>query len=971
MPALLLLLCSAFAEDLPPSSPPPGSNPDPGTPGPVEPEPVPVPVPVEPVGGEALPSASAAAPVTAGAVVGTILSDRGIPLPGARVYTVDVQGTALTDSAGRFSLALPPGVYTLYADAPGFDTTRLDAVPVTAGGEAEVAFELWESVKGGADVVVTGSAVVGGTAQLLAERRAAATVTDSVGATQMARAGDSDAASAMRRVTGLTVVGGKYVYVRGLGDRYSATLLNGSTLPSPEPEKRVVPLDLFPTSLLEAVVIQKAFSPDLPAEFGGGVVQIRTRGIPNKGFFSLGLSGGYVHGTTFGEGLSGVRGPTDYLGLGRAFRALPPSIAETSEPLKAAGMFSETGFTSEELAAFGEALPNHWSIDPRQLPPDVGGTIAFGDRFTIGSVDVGGQLGVVYNNAWSQDDGNRKVYSASDGVLELKRETTYTETRNTIRVGGALSLGAEWGADSTLVSTTLLNRNSVATAAVYDADDPTATTDTRTSWVDWIEQQLLFEQVAGSIRVGGLVFTPRYAYAEATGVEPDRREYTYTLAEDGTYYLSQFGGSNDILYGNLRDRTHDGTLEIGLPVRLQGGSGMLKVGGGLVDRVRTGGTRRFSYEFHGSQGIDLSLPADEIFVASNIGASETGDPGWLELEEVTSNSDDYTATARIANGYFMADLPWVRRFRSSLGVRVEQSTQNVATFENFDADLEPVVAELATTDVLPAANLTFGVGKGDGAETMLVRLGYGRTVSRPELRELSEVSYFDYRTGRLYFGNPELERALIDNVDLRWEWYPSASESLSLGAFYKHFADPIESVVAVSAVSGSVGTFANATAATNLGGEIDVRQGLGVISPALSEFYVAGNAAYIYSRVNLEGTDGNQTSDVRPLQGQSPYIVNLQFGYDHDATRSNATLLYNVFGPRIVEVGTAGIPDTFELPVHRLDLVLTQGIGDHWKLRAKGGNLLNWPSRKRTGTAISEEETGGWSAGLGLTWTPT
>jgi outer membrane receptor protein involved in Fe transport len=901
-----------------------------------------------------------------GELSGVVLDrDGGRPLGGVRLFVRGSDLEVTTDTSGRFVLQLPAGTWDISAVRAGYGTeTR--PVEVVAHEQRTVSLEL---VKAGLlleELTVKAPRITGGTASLLDERQDSSTVSDVLGAEQMSRSGDSDAASALRRVTGLTVIGGKYVYVRGLGDRYSATLLNGSTLPSPEPERRVVPLDLFPTSLIEAVVIQKTFSPDRPAEFGGGVVEVRTRSIPQEPVLSITLSGSWIAGTTLAEAQLGDRGPTDWLGLGRAHRALPQELAKASEEqaIKAGGIFSEEGYSADELERFGELLPNRWGLAPRGLPPDFGVTMSAGGRVPVGSVELGALAGLVFSNGWNISDGYQALYSQGAEGLEQKRKTTFTETQNRVRLGGALALGLE-GEGGSVQSTTLLMRNSAATALIYDADDPTGSNDTHNTRISWEEQQLLFQQLSAEARLGVLTLEGRYAGALASRHEPDRRDTTYLATEDGLV-LSQRGSWSEIMYTELGDTTHDGALDATLAV----GEASLKTGGRLVLRDRTSTTRRFGFQFQGSEGIDLTAPVEQVIVPDNIGAEGPDDPGYLELEENTTSSDDYSAEQQLTAGYLMGDVPWSRRITTLLGARVERSTQRVSTFELFDTHQTPVQAELTTTDVLPAATVTFGLGPAEEPQRMLVRVGYGRTLSRPEFRELSQVAFYDYRSGRLLYGNPDLERATIENLDARWEWYPRAGESLSAGVFYKYFDHPIESVIAVSAVSGSVGTFANATSARNFGAELDFRQRLDILHEALAPLSISANTSFIASRVDLSGTEGNQTSQERPLQGQSPWVVNAQLAWEDPERRRNVALLYNVFGPRIVDVGTSGIPDTYDRPVHRVDFVASQGLGPHWSVRLRGANLLDWPIQRRVGDEISEETRDGWSAGLALTWTP-
>lgn len=900
-----------------------------------------------------------------GVVAGRIVDDTGKALSGVRLFVRGVEVEATTDKDGRFTLTLPAGERDVTAIRAGYAAVHA-AVVVDAAAPQTVAWTMERAGLELGELTVKAPRIEGAASSVLDERQDAATVSDVLGAEQMTRAGDSDAAAALRRVTGLTVIGGKYVYVRGLGDRYSATLLNGSALPSPEPEKRVVPLDLFPTSLLDSVVIQKTFSPDRPAEFGGGVVEVRTRSIPDDPLLSVSLSGTYDHGTTGSTVEFGDEGPTDWLGFGGAYRALPEALAEASEDhaIKAGGIFSEDGYDAEELEAFGEMIPNRWGLDPRTVPPDFGLSLSAGGKVPVGDLRLGALAGFVFNNGWGVDEGYKATYSYSADELQLKRRTDFTEVSNNVRLGGALSLGLS-GDAAELTSTTLLMRTSAGTALRYLADDPTGSSDTKTTRIGWEEQQLFFEQLAGHLTLGKVDLAARYALSFATRDEPDRREYTYLVTESGDT-LSQRGSWSEILYTELDDSSHDVGLDVTVPVSIV----ELKAGGQFFTRERTSTTRRFGYQFQGSEGIDLGAPIEEVIVPENIGAEEEGDPGYLELEENTTSSDDYTATQQTIAGYLLGNITWHPRWKTLVGARVEHAEQRVSTFELFDTSLTPVEAELVTTDVLPAATLNIGIGPAEEPERMLIRVGYGRTVSRPELRELSQVQWYDYRTGRLLYGNPELQRATIENLDARWEWYPRAGESLSAGVFFKYFDHPIESVIAVSAVSGSVGTFANATSATNLGAELDWRQRLDVVAPALRDFVFAANASFIASSVDLSDTEGNQTSDERPLQGQSPWVVNAQFSYDNPDSKTVLSLLYNVFGPRIVDVGTSGIPDTYEQPVHRLDFVASQGFAKVYAVRLKATNLLDWPARELTGGQLSEETRDGWSVGLSLSWTP-
>lgn len=918
--------------------------------------------------------APAASPIPAGMgrLVGVVLDSEDKPVAGAEVRVIGGTDISVTGPDGRYTLDLAPGDYVIDPTAVGLDPYEYPDARVAEGKTSEVTVKMVGVGKGNTAVVeVYPPETVGAISAAIEERKESANVAEVMGQEQMVKSGDSTAASALTRSPGLTIVDGRFAYVRGMGDRYSATLLNGSGLPSTEPEKRVVPLDLFPTALIDTMSVQKSFSPDMPAEFGGGMVDVRTRRMPVAPLFSVQLSGAWRGGVTLEEGDVGAVGPTDFLGFGQDFRQIPDEVAEASSEgvLKEAGRFTPDGYTREELVALGESMPKHWQYDHLDIPPNAGLSLAAGRRWSLGSLDLGGLVGLVYDNSWNLDEGTRKVYSVDSGELILKRATTYRETSNTVRLGGGVTLGAEWTGGQYVQSTTLYSHSGSANAATWLADDAGGDDDSRSYRTQWSDRQLFYEQVGAHVILGPVLTDARYAYSVAEGHEPDLREWTYNVLDDGDY-LATGGGSITQRYSDLIDRAHDARLDLTLPFLAFQSEQKLGLGGQMVLRDRAAGTRRYEYDFNATEGFDLTQTAESLVTDDNLGAADDADTGYLIFQENTATTDDYTATQEVFAGYAMADMTWHPRFRTLLGARLESSAQAVVTAEPFAADdTEPVRADLTTLDVLPAATITLGLGK-DEPDSLQLRAGYGRTVSRPELREMSEAAFYDYRTHRLLIGNPDLQRATIENVDARLEWYPAEGESVSVGGFFKYLDHPIESVVAVSAVSGSVGTFANATSAIVAGGELDVRKGMTFLPGAAKYLYVAANGAIIHSEVDLSDSGGDQTSENRPLQGQSPWVVNAQLGWDHEPTGTSLSFLYNVFGPRITEVGSSGIPDTWEEPVHRLDFLATQELGQSFKVRVKATNLLDWPSRTITGSEVSDESSEGWTVGAAITFAP-
>ncbi|MEY3213181.1 MAG: hypothetical protein RIT28_3662 [Pseudomonadota bacterium] len=887
-------------------------------------------------------------------LTGVILdTETGEPVAEARVYARGQDAEGVSDAQGRFTLTLPAGEHQLSVVHARYSAATLSALATPNTDSAPLSVSLRPAGLSLADWVVSAPRVEGGTAALLDERREATTVNDVLGAEEMARSGASDAASALQRVTGLTLVGGRYIYVRGLGERYSSTLLNGSSLPSPEPERRVVPLDLFPASMLEAVIVQKSYSPDMPGEFGGGVLSLRTRKAPAEPTLKIGLSGGFTQGVTGQTGFMAPGGAKDWTGRDDGSRALPVGIATADKALTTGNMFVE-GYSEEELEAFGESLPNRFVMNPRTLPPDAGLSVSGGDSVTLGGLTLGGLAAITYGQSWDLNRYERTWYALGSDGLQVYERYDFEEVERNVRLGGVVTTSALWGDDQEIVLTSALNRNTDQSERLQEGFDAEEGALARTYRSRWIERQLLYEQVTGHHPIGeGLIVDWRYGYAKATRAEPDRLEWSTLQETDGDWVMHPKQGRFLRYYGGMVDQSHDGAFDLTAPVQIGETELTLKGGLWMTKKSRASELRRLGYKIDNAQDL-VGLASDQWFTKEHINADQ------IRLEESSAESDDYTAQQRQEAVYLMATVPVGERLSVVGGARLERSTQEVQSYKLFSVDPTDAssTTTLRTTDLLPAVNTAYDLG-----ESQKVRVSYAKTVSRPDLRELSEVRYYEVVANRAIQGNPELQRGLIHHVDARLERYPAPGESVSLALFYKRFVDPIESVVIPG--SDQTRSFANAPSATNLGVEVEARRAI----PWVPNLYAAGNVSLIRSRVDLTGLDGTQTSSERPLQGQSPYVVNAQLSYEDAERGLNAALLYNVSGPRIDQVGVAGLPDAYELPVHRLDLVASAGLPRGFTAQVKLQNLLTPALRSRMGTEYTYlQPADQWSASLGLSW---
>lgn len=872
--------------------------------------------------------------IVRGQVVSAEISE---PLAGARVYIRGAPVETLTDGEGRFSLSLPEGNYRISVIQATYATQNVSDVSVRANHPNELRVELSPS-SGLDELLVTAPHIQGGVASLVAERRETSAVADVIGSEQMSRAGDSSAASALSRVTGLTVIDGKYVIVRGMGERYSNMTLNRLQVPSPEPSRRVVPLDLFPTGVLESVVVQKTYSPDMPGEFGGGVVQLRSRTYPDELLVSVTAQAGYNTQTHLRKNLGYEGGSLDWLGFDDGTRALPSEIANTDGKIIERGRFDPEGvnYTAEEIEVFGESLPNNYDTQRKLTPPDFGFVATLGNKFHLRIADLGVVASLGFKNEFSAvEDAVVRTIAIANEESVIADDFELDAFQQLVSLSGFLDWGVEFSKNQQLRFTSMVLRQSENSTTFRTGHVDDLGADAQQTRLNWTERQLLLQQATGLHRFEALhdfEIDWRYAFGRANRDQPDLRDYLYEYEEAADAYLiSTTAGGNQRFFSDLEDDTHEAALDFVQPFGLwRDLEGKLKLGGLFYKRTRDAEVRRFEFDVAGLSSDQRKQGPEQIFTPELIGDG-------VKFEETTLANDTYDANMQIEAGYGMVELPLLESFSVMGGARVEHAQINVTTYDLFSPDLPPAIAKLDNTDLLPAATVTWRFH-----EDFQLRGGYSKTLNRPDLRELSPSRFKDVETNTTFVGNENLKRASIDNYDGRLEWYYTADELFSIGGFFKTFDDPIEATIAPAA--GTVLSLANADEAVVMGLEIEGRKRFDFISEKLETVYVAGNVSLIDSEVKIPLSDGEETS--RPLQSQSPWVVNAQLGWDdtlEGGTGTAITLLYNVSGRRIRAVGDPSIdyPDQYEEPVHRLDLVLSQELPHGFRLGLRARNLLN------------------------------
>lgn len=904
-------------------------------------------------------------------VGGAVRTASGAPAAGATVTALGTGISTLTDAQGSFSFKLPRGSYTLevkqgvtakqftgVSASPLLATSalalQLDAAPAVAGATTELN-----------KVVVRAPFRRGST---VSTERAAVGVVDRVSQEEISIAGDSDAGEALKRVTGVTVQD-DIIVVRGLGDRYSTTLLNGAEIPSPNPSRRVISLDIFPTDLLGGLTVQKTYTANLPGDFSGGVALIESRPIPNVNKGSLEVKVGGNSETTGARTLTYKGSNGDDFGVDGGIRQVPTSVIALTQN----NALRLQSLTEAERLQVVSALPNIWDLRlVEDTEPDVGLAAGYGGVLkSYYDIKIGYQLSGFYDNeARFRREERNDLRSAGDSISVVDRARLQRTDRNvdTGLVGG---LSVELNADNKIDLVTLLSNNSQKTALFTEAEFVgNFEGDARRTTLDFIESSLFANQLTGRHgfeSAGDLQVKWLAGYSEAQRDVLDRRSYEFTRNSGAggcngpapdpnicNYRLAFSSGDGGNApqrdYEFLEDDTLDLGVDFNLPVEFtEAVRTELKAGVRSTSRSREFDTVRYGYFNPGAQQNQIFSAARLLPSLEQILVPELfGSNGGFDIQNVNSqtpsgggNSENYTGDQDIEAFYVAADTSFGESYKADLGVRVEKSELKVITGDPRQGGT--TTALLEDTDVLPAVNLTWVRNR-----QQQVRAAYSMTVNRPQFRELAEVQFLDPESRFISFGNPNLRQAEIDNFDLRFEQYWSSDKAVSVALFYKDFKNPIEVALISDSTQNPVRTFRNSPSAKDYGIEFDGRYKLDRFEGLWAQFsrmYIAGNLALIESEVKTEG------GGTRELQGQSPYIVNFTLGYSIPG-KTDIALLFNTFGDRISEVGFDGLPNAKEQSYPLLDFNIRHAFTPEWRLAVKLRNLLDPDIEVRQGDVV-------------------
>jgi outer membrane receptor protein involved in Fe transport len=900
-------------------------------------------------------TANSVAPQRSGRIVGRIVdAASGVGLTDVGVQVVGTTIGTQSGVDGRFTLTnVPAGTVTLQARRIGYAAKTVTGLQLAPGQALEQNVALSAAALTLSAQVVTAAAERGTVNEALDQQRTAAGVVNAVTAEQIARSPDGDAAQAVQRVSGVTVQDGRYVFVRGLGERYTQTSLNGARLPSPEPERKVVPLDLFPSGLLQSVTTSKTFTPDQSGDFSGAQVDIKTREFPARRQATFSIMSG------FNDAAAGKEIPLPRAVGGELF-ALAGSGRQLPGFVPGLGNLGTT--TQADQNRVINSFRNVWTAERGTGAPNTSISAAFGGDDPV----LGRQVGYIASLTYSY---NQEVRADQERALargpvgESYDRFTGSTGRNSVLWGGLLNLSTLLGTHTRLSLNNTYNRTADNDARVERGTLENEGIPVEIQRLDYVQRSVWSSQLAGEHELGRQRIDWAATASGVTRDQPDRSELVYQITTDPAtgrerlLWVNAAGEGAVRTFATLDEHSFEGRGNYTLHISAPEAQRSLKFGALARYTDRSADTRAYGTFAPVMSDDERALPPAALFG----GAFTAPDSARLRVRAL-GQGGEYTANDALTAGYAMADWGLSERLRLIGGARVEYSQVEVDAVNTL-GQRYPTTRDF--TDLLPSLALTFRP-----TETQNIRLSGSRTLARPEYRELAGITTRDVIGGVLLVGNPNLIRTLIDNADLRWEWYPNTGEVLSVGVFGKRFHDPIERVYQLTSAAAANISFANANSATNYGVELEARKGLGFLAEALEPVSVFTNLTLVKSEIDLGAERRGSTNANRAMVGQAPYVVNGGVTWTSRAGSTSATLLYNRVGERITEAGVLPTPDVKEQPRDVVDFSLRFPIVGAFAGRVDARNLLDTPFTLTQGATTRESYRIGRILQAGVTWRP-
>lgn len=869
--------------------------------------------------------------------VGKVINTKNEALVGAYVTIEGANTITLsTDVEGKFYTKLEAGKkYTFKITSAGYESKQVVDILVNPNQENTLEIIMQESVKSNLQSITltSSSRRQENTSALLSFQRNNISLSSGLAADFIRRTPDKNTGEVLKRVSGTSIQDNKFVVVRGLSDRYNTALINNAQLLSSEPDKKAFSFDLIPSLMVDNIIINKTATPDLTGEFAGGLVQINTKDVPVRSILTVGVSLGFNNQSTSSNFISNARNGSDWLGFDDGTRSIPASFPGTPQAYRILSG-SNTGITqqielsklfnnevSKEVVSVAAPIQTYnftWGVNKKFKNGGVFGSI-------ISAQYRKSMLKFAVERKLHQDDGDLLVqlfddqnkYAVNSGLIA---NFTYVKGKHKISFKNLFNQ---------LFEDNYYTRTGVSFDRIQDIDFRSSVLNQRSLYTSQLEGS--HQLTSSGIKLN---WNGNLGYNWKT--QPDLRTYAY-FRPKGTSAPFEFNDDDTRrFFSDLKDYSYGANGSILVPFKIGNFKQSFKAGGSTLIRIRDFRSRILRYEptsiFQFNSQL-IYLPYDQLLAPANM--STRG----FKVLDFTNNQDKYFGVSIVNGAFTMFDNKLADQWRLVWGVRAENFQQFLTT---KDVTAKRVIVNTEKWDFLPSFNLTFSPSPKHN-----IRLAGSQTVARPEFREIAPFSFFDYEVNYAVDGNPDLLRSSIINGDLRYEFYPKGGEGITLGAFYKSFTNPIELRLNPSSVLDRRNyKFYNAQDATTIGAELEIRKNLVSLQDGDAQLSTFVNLTYISSTVTLASTSGGgqSVSSSRPLQGQSPYLINVGLQFDNSKKGINSSLLYNRIGQRLSLVGLndLGFPDVYERPRDQVDFQLSKKIfAGKGELRLTWSDILN------------------------------
>lgn len=879
----------------------------------------------------------------AGTIKGTVTdAANGTPLSGVIVNIKNTDKGIPTDIDGNYEFTdLADGNYELVFS---FITYTKQTLPATIKGNNIVTLNVKLKAEGSElkTVTVQSGRVTHTETSVILEMRRSSSIVSGISAAQIQKTMDRNAADVVKRVPGVTIQDDKFIIVRGLTDRYNSVWLNDAGAPSSEIDKKAFSFDMIPSGLIDRILVFKTPAPELPGDFAGGMVKVYTTSLQDKNSVSVGVQSSYRTGSTGTNFNYNQPSATDWLGYDNGSRSLPSAVPSDK-------FFS----TDPNINAITKSFNNSWIVNNKTLGPDGRFNAAVSNVFKFKKVKLGNTFGLAYSNTSTNYNISRKEWVDTTPVYNYN--DLQSETK--VNVGLLDNIAAVFG-NNKIEFKNLYNQSGKSTVTVRSSaidEELNAKRPDELGYAMAYESRAVYtSQLSGTHTSNNndRKYEWTLGYTDLFWNQPDLKRILYTKNIGDTVFKAQVARQPDIYlgggryYGQLYEHVYSFNHNFTQKIHIDSNYAFdVSVGNYMEYKSRAFSARQLGYTLKSFMPDTLnSLPINQIFSENNVGGL-----GQYRIEDGTNDYDKYSATNTLIANYLAVKFPIGNRINVSGGVRYEYNKQTLLGYINGTDTITP---EVTTKFLLPSFNASYSLN-----EKNLVRIAYGKTLNRPEFREWAPSLYYDFDDKALVFGslNPAgtgdtLKVAQIQNIDARWEWYPSNGEMVHAGVFYKSFKDPIQRIILQGGADSKQISFGNGSTAYSMGVEIDIRKNLMFIDDLLKtnifkNFAFVGNLSLIKSELTIDSaatklTDQFKTSQ---LQGQSPYVVNVGLFYQNDSLGLQGSLLYNVAGPRIYALGRdlEGQESIGELPFKSMDLVLSKTIYKRFNISLGIQNLLD------------------------------